>query len=336
MGLDRQAGTKLEGVDVESRRPHRDRADGIHVSLVVPVLDEARCVSELTRRVDQALRETSTAYEIVFVDDGSSDGTDQAVLALRSRYPGVKLIRFTRTFGHQMALVAGIRLAKGDVVVTMDGDLQQPPELLPELIERWRAGADIVNTVRKRAPHRSVKDRLSDAFYRLLNRVGSVEVLPAGPDFRLLDRRVVDVLNDCPERFLFVRGLLPWLGFASDVVFFEAAERHAGSTKYHLRRRLRLGFDGVFGFSILPLRIISLMGIAMTALGTVYGVFAAAAHFAGKTQTGWTSLVVVVIVFGGLQLIALGLLSEYVGRIYDEVKQRPRYVVDRLDGFEDR
>jgi dolichol-phosphate mannosyltransferase len=313
------------------------RPESALVSVVVPVLDEEECVPELARRVREALRASGVRGELLFVDDGSRDATPARIAALRAADPDVKAIRLTRSFGHQAALSAGLRFARGDAVVTMDGDLQHPPEALPELIARWRAGADVVHTVRHDTAARAPrwKERASRAFYRLMARMSRTPVVPAGADFRLLDRRVVDALNHLEEHFVFMRGLVPWLGFPEARVEYAASERFAGRSKYRLRPMLRLALDGLVAFSVVPLRVIGLLGVATVLFGVGFGVFALVAHLSGRVEaSGWTSLVVLVLVFGGVQLLSLGVVSEYVGRIYEEVKRRPRYVIDRLEGVE--
>jgi dolichol-phosphate mannosyltransferase len=305
------------------------------LSVVVPVLDEEGCIDELAKRVSAAL--PGVRLELLFVDDGSRDATPERIAALQQANPAVRTVRFTRCFGHQAALAAGLRYARGDVVVTMDGDLQHPPELLPEMLAAWRDGHDVVHTVRRlpQGTRRSSKERAGSAFYRLLNALARVPVVPAGADFRLLDRRVVDAFNTLEEHFVFLRGLIPWFGFRESLVEYEVAPRFAGRSKYRLRPMLRLAFDGLVSFSVLPLRVIGVLGVVTVAFGVVFGVFALLAHLTGRVEaSGWTSLVVLVLVFGGVQLLSLGVVSEYVGRIYEEVKRRPRYVIDRVEGVE--
>lgn len=305
------------------------------VSVVVPVLDEQECVDELVRRIAAALG--STRFELLFVDDGSRDQTAARVAALRSADPRVKAIGFTRRFGHQAALTAGLRFATGDAVITMDGDLQHPPELLPALIEAWRGGADVVHAVRRDAGEtRQVwKARSARWFYAFWSRISPTPVVAEGADFRLLDRRVVTALNAFEEQFVFVRGLVPWLGFRDVRIEYQPEGRFAGRSKYRLRPMLRLALDGIFSFSMVPLRVISLLGAITAVLGILYGIFALVALALGKVEaSGWTSLVVLILVFGGVQLLSLGVVSEYVGRTYEEVKRRPRYVIDRLEGIE--
>jgi dolichol-phosphate mannosyltransferase len=307
------------------------------VSIVVPVFEEEGCIAELARRVLRALAGSTARYELLFVDDGSRDQTPERIADLQAVDPRVCTIRFTRNFGHQAALAAGLRYARGDLVVTMDGDLQHPPELLPRLLEAWRAGADVVHTRRQLPPgsRAGAKERLGRAFYRAITRLSGVPIQPAGADFRLLDRRVVDAFNRLDEYFVFVRGLVPWLGFREAVVEYEVGPRFAGRSKYRLSPMLRLASDGIVAFSILPLRLITLLGLVTTVAGLGYGLFWVAAYLAGRVEeAGLTSIVVLLLVFGGVQLLSLGIVSEYVGRTYEEVKRRPRYVIDSVRGID--
>lgn len=301
------------------------------VSIVVPVLDEADCVEELAGRIRRAWAGLAASYEILFVDDGSRDETPEKIAALRKLDSSIRCIRFTRSFGHQAALAAGMRFARGDAVITMDGDLQHPPECLPSLVEAWRAGAEVVQTVRRRNPGVSsrFKEGSAGVFYRVMTSISRVPVVPAGADFRLLDRRVVDSFNALEEHFLFARGLIPWMGFAEDRVEYEVGDRFAGESKYRLWSMLSLALDGIFSFSVLPLRLISLLGLTTTLAGVGFGIFALISHLAGRVEgSGWTSVVVLILIFGGVQLLSIGIMAEYVGRTYEEAKRRPRYVIE--------
>jgi len=307
------------------------------VTIVVPVFDEADCIPELVRRMRAVLEGLRLRYELLFVDDGSRDGTPEVLAGLQAEDASIHTIRFTRNFGHQAALVAGLRYARGDAVISMDGDLQHPPELLPSLLEAWRGGADVVHTRRGREPGAgpSAKEQAGRAFYRAMNTLTRVPVVPAGADFRLLDRRVVDAFNGLEEHFVFVRGLVPWLGFSEATVDYQVARRFAGASKYRLSPMLRLALDGIFAFSVVPLRFITLLGLLTTIAGVAYGIFWLASYFSGRVEeAGWTSLVVLVLVFGGVQLLSIGIVSEYVGRTYEEVKRRPRYVIDYVRGLD--
>jgi dolichol-phosphate mannosyltransferase len=313
------------------------RPDNPLISIVVPVLDEEGCVDELVRRVAEALAGEGVRYEILFVDDGSTDATADRIAAANAVDCSVKSIRFTRSFGHQAALSAGLRHARGDAVVTMDGDLQHPPEFLPTLIKAWREGADVVNTVRRTAAGsgNEVKEGVSQLFYRVMASITSINVTPAAADFRLMDRRAVDSFNSLEERFVFMRGLVPWLGFSEAYYDYEVGTRFAGRSKYRLWRMFRLALDGIFSFSVVPLRLIALLGLCTTLFGIAFGIFALFSHMTGRVEfAGWTSVVVLILIFGGVQLLSLGIVSEYVGRTYEEVKRRPRYVVESLTGIE--
>jgi dolichol-phosphate mannosyltransferase len=301
----------------------------------VPVLDEQDCVAELARRVREAMTAEGVRYELLFVDDGSRDDTAAVIASLQNTDSAIRVIRFTRRFGHQAALSAGLRHACGDVVVTMDGDLQHPPKMLPRLLAAWADGADVVHTRRQLPPgvRRGFKERTGRRFYRLMNSVSRVPVIPSGADFRLLDRRVVDAFNGLEEHFVFVRGLIPWLGFAESVVEYEVGRRFAGRSKFRLTPMLRLALDGIFAFSVIPLRLITFLGLATTMVGTAYGIYWLFGYLTGRiTEAGWTSVVGLILMFGGVQLLSIGVLSEYVGRVYEEVKRRPRYVVDYMRG----
>jgi len=308
------------------------RPDDPLVSIVVPVLDEEACIDNLVHRIRNALGDT-TRYEILFVDDGSRDDTPRRIAEAHQQDKAVRCLRFTRSFGHQAALVAGLAHARGDAVVTMDGDLQHPPESLPLMIDAWKEGADVVHTVRRGAQRRG-KDRSGRLFYRLMRSLTHLPVVPAGADFRLLDRRVVDQFNNLEEHFVFLRGLIPWLGFPAAEIQYDVEPRFAGESKYRVWPMLRLALNGVFSFSVLPLRLITLLGIGTTLLGIVYGVFALVSYLTGRVTgpSGWTSLMVVMLIFGGVQLLSLGVVSEYLGRVYEEVKRRPRYVIESKTG----
>ena len=298
------------------------------VSVVVPCFNEEGCVDEMARRLHAAMDGLEVDWEAIFVDDGSSDGTAAKLQDLADADTRIGYVSFSRNFGHKMALLAGMARAGGDAVVSLDGDLQHPPELIPTLIRHWLDGYDVVYTVREGNEGHALKEFVSAGFYRILRRLTGVDIPTGGADFRLLDRVVADSLLACEERFVFVRGLVPWLGFRRIAVPYTARERFAGSTKYVFARMLRFALVGVFSFSTVPLRLISFLGMATVLLGVLYGFYTVGVRvFTDSAVSGWTSLMVVVLVFSGTQLLSLGILSEYVGRIYEEVKKRPRYIV---------
>jgi dolichol-phosphate mannosyltransferase len=297
-------------------------------SVVVPVYNEEACVSEMLTRLKAVFLSIGSRWEVIFVNDGSVDGTLRTLRACAAQDDRVQYVSFSRNFGHQVALCAGIDHAYGDGVITLDGDLQHPPELIPTLVDKWRDGFDVVYTVRVTNPGHPVKEFVSRGYYWLLRKLTGVNVPTGGADFRLLDRTVADALRSCSERNVFVRGLIPWLGFRRCGVPYDAAERFGGETKYVTSRMIRFALDGILSFSIIPLRLIAILGAATVSLGLLYGIYTLLVRiFSDRVASGWTSLMIVILVFSGTQLLSLGILSEYIGRIYDEVKHRPRYVV---------
>jgi polyisoprenyl-phosphate glycosyltransferase len=298
------------------------------ISVVVPVHNEEGTIGELHRRLTSVLAPLGR-YEVVLVDDGSSDGTWQAVRELAHTDPQVRLIRLSRNFGHQVALSAGLDHARGDAVVSMDGDLQDPPELIPELIERWRAGSDVVFAIRQRREGETwFKLATASVFYKLINRMSSVEIPEQAGDFRLLSRRALDALLAMPERARYLRGMSSWIGFEQSTVPYARDARYAGETKYPLRRMLHFAGDAVTSFSATPIRLVAALGFLSVALCLVALAWTLYVRlFTEETVAGWTSVVVVVLFLGGVQLLSLGIIGQYVGRIFDEVKDRPLYFV---------
>lgn len=299
------------------------------LSIVIPVFNESRNVAVLADRLLPILSGLGPHFEIIFVDDGSADDTAGCVAALARAHPAVQLVQLARNFGHQAALYAGLAAARGAAVITMDGDLQHPPEMIPRLVTEWRSGAEVVQTIRREPADRNpVKRAASRGFYRLLSRVSRVRVTPGAADFRLMSREAVNAFLACPERCRFNRGLVQWIGFDCVEVPYDAAPRHAGRSKYSWRAMFRLAADAVFSFSTWPLRLAGLAGIVVSTGAAVYLVYALWAWlFTTWTVPGWTSLLGTLLVIGGVQLITLWILGEYVGRLYEEVKQRPLYIV---------
>jgi dolichol-phosphate mannosyltransferase len=302
------------------------------LSVVIPVLDEEENVVELAARLTAAL-EGHIAFEIVFVDDGSTDRTPVILQELHRADGRVKALHLTRNFGHQAAISAGLHAAAGDAVVVMDGDLQDAPEVLPEFVASWQRGYDVVYAVRERRPESWLKRVAYKAFYRLLARLSRIDVPLDSGDFSLMDRRVVDALNAMPERTRFVRGMRSWSGFRQIGVPVARDARHAGRPKYTYRKLVRLALDGFFAFSYRPLQVASGLGLLVSSVAfllAVFLVFLKIVH--GIPLQGWTSLIVTTLFLGGVQLICLGILGEYIGRIYDEVRGRPTFVVAAVTG----
>jgi dolichol-phosphate mannosyltransferase len=298
------------------------------VSIVVPTHDEAPNVEPLFERLKAALAPRHR-FEVIFVDDGSTDDTLARVKTLARTDGRVKFVALSRNFGHQVALKAGVDHAGGDCVVMMDGDLQHPPELVPEMIEHWRQGCEVVQTRRRdRIRDGAFKTLTSRWFYRLLNRISEVPVQPGTSDFRLIDRRVVDVLRGWREQTLFWRGVVPWMGFRTQFMDYRPAERHAGRSKYSIRAMARLSFAAVVATSIKPLRLSILVGGTMALAAFAYGAYGILAHFAlERTVPGWASIVTSVMFVGGVQLIMLGILGHYIGQLVVQSRGRPTYIV---------
>lgn len=302
---------------------------GPQLSIVIPVFNEAENVAALLARLLPATRACELRFEVVFVDDGSGDATAQTVLDAAQRHEEIRLVRLSRNFGHQAALVAGMEAARGQAVLTMDGDLQHPPELIPELVARWRAGCEVVQTIRREPADRNPLKRAgSRGFYRLLSSIARVRVTPGAADFRLMSRAAVDAFLACRERCRFNRGLVQWIGFPYEEVPYDAEPRHAGRSKYSWRAMLRLAGDAIFSFSSWPLRLAGWAGLCVSLAAVGYLLFVLWARlFTNRTEPGWSSLLASILVIGGLQLIVLWILGEYLGRLYEEVKQRPLYVI---------
>ncbi|MFH1747793.1 MAG: glycosyltransferase family 2 protein [Planctomycetota bacterium] len=299
------------------------------LSIVIPVYNERANLSVLLARLWAATEPVDLSFEVLFVDDGSTDDTSAELCRLAESDPRIRWLRLSRNFGHQAALVAGLAHAASAAVITMDGDLQHPPELIPELIARWRAGTDVVQAVRREpADHSALKRAGSRGFYRLLSSVSRINVTPGAADFRLMSREAVDAFIACGERCRFNRGLVQWIGFTCVELPYEAQPRHAGRSKYSYRAMVRLAGDAIFSFSSLPLRLAGLAGVGVSLAAAAYLLFVLWARvFTERTVPGWSSILATVLVLGGVNLIVLWILGEYVGRLYEEVKQRPIYIV---------
>ncbi|NMF89522.1 glycosyltransferase [Aromatoleum petrolei] len=305
---------------------------------MIPLYNESGSLGALHERLKAAIAGLSLAgHEFVFVDDGSRDTTFDEVAALAAIDPAIRAIRFARNFGKEAAMAAGLRVARGDIVVLMDGDLQHPPELIPEMLARWQNGAKMVTAVRRsRDTDPWLRRQLSRGFYGLFKRVSEVALEEGGGDFRLFDRAVVDAINSLPERTRFMKGITSWVGFRQETIDFEPAERAAGASAWSLLRLLRYAIDGLSAFSTLPLRVWSMIGVCISGLSVLYGgwLVVRTAIF-GIDVPGYASIIVSVLFLSGIQLISLGVLGEYVGRIFTEVKQRPLYLVSERIGFDE-
>ncbi len=304
--------------------------DGPTFSVVVPVYNERENLPELYRRVRAVMESLGEPWELVPVDDGSTDGSTEYLRELRKKDPEhVRPVILARNFGHQLAVTAGLDYARGRAVILMDADLQDPPEVIPQLVEKWREGYDVVYAVRQRREGESWFKRATAAlFYRFIRRITEVPIPVDTGDFRLMDRKVVDVLRRMRERHRFIRGMVAWVGFRQVGVPYVRAPRYAGETKYPLRKMVKFAWDAITGFSYAPLQLAMYLGFLSAGLAIFSIPLVAAARLMGsKAFYGQATTLIAVLFLGGVQLISLGILGEYVGRIYDEVKGRPLYVV---------
>jgi glycosyltransferase involved in cell wall biosynthesis len=307
------------------------------LTVVLPVRDEALVIPELIPRLTAVLDVLDDEWEVVLVDDGSTDSTWELLKAASGRDERIRALRLTRNFGHQIALTAGLHVATGDAVITMDSDLQHPPELIPSLLLKAADGFDVVYAVRSSSDSAGWFKRVSARlFYWLLNRLSSLDVPQAGGDFRYMSRRVVDALLSMPERHRFLRGMTRWVGYDQSVIEYHRPPRAAGESKYTLGKMVSLGWDAVVSFSSLPLRVASLLGFVFSFFGLVYLAYVVAERLlTDDTVAGWTSVVATVLILGGVQLLCIGIIGQYLGRMYDEMKGRPLFLVaDDTHGLE--
>lgn len=302
------------------------------LSIVVPCFNEEEVLSETIKQLTAFCNaQTALNTELIFIDDGSRDRTREMLSDFAAADPRIRVICFARNFGHQIAVTAGINYAAGDAVVLIDSDLQDPPEVIGEMIAKWREGYDVVYGTRTERPGESAfKIGTARAFYRLLNKLSDVPIPLDTGDFRLMSRQVVNMLNAMPEHDRFVRGMVSWVGFRQTALPYKRAPRFAGTSKYPLRKMIRFAADGILSFSTKPLQIAISMGLTAAALALAGIAYALGLRiFTDIWVEGWTTLMIAVLFIGGVQLISIGILGEYIGRIYNEVKRRPLYIVER-------
>jgi polyisoprenyl-phosphate glycosyltransferase len=311
-------------------------SDVILFTIVIPVYNEAEVLPTLYDRLTRVLEGLVESYEIIFVNDGSQDDSALFLRDFQARDARVKFLNFSRNFGHQIAITAGLDYSSGQTVVVMDADLQDPPEVIPQLIEQWHNGYDVVFAVRAKRQGEGLFKRATAAiFYRLFRYMTATEIPLDAGDFRLMSRRAVEALQSIRERSRFIRGLAGWIGFRQTSVTYVRDVRQAGETKYPLKKMLRFALNGLMSFSLVPLQLASYLGFLISSIGFFYIVYAIGLKlFTDQVVLGWTSVMVAVLFLGGVQLVSLGIIGEYIGRIYEEVKQRPLYVVDEAKGFE--
>ena len=305
------------------------------LSVVIPVFNEEETIPELDRRLRAFLGELGETWEVVFVDDGSRDGSAKMLQGMAEKEPRYKVISFARNFGHQIAITAGMDRAEGEAVVVMDADLQDPPEVVRAMLARWREGLDVVYAVRKRRLGETWFKRISAAiFYRVFRAMLGFDVVLDAGDFRLMSRPVILTLRSLRERHRFIRGLVGWVGFRQSSVSYTRQERFAGVTKYPLRKMLSFAFDGITSFSALPLRVATWLGALAGLLAMGLGAWALYVKLEGTTAVpGWTTIMILVAFGSSAQLLVIGILGAYVGRIYEEVQRRPLYTVASETNF---
>jgi dolichol-phosphate mannosyltransferase len=305
------------------------------ISLVVPFYNEEPVIDEFRSRIVPVLEGTRESFEVICVNDGSRDKTAEMLDAICAADSRFKALHFSRNFGHQAAVTAGVHVARGQCAIIMDADLQDPPELIHSLLARWREGFDIVYAQRRaRAGEGRMKRGTAFLFYRSLAKITETEIPVDTGDFCLLDRKVIDVMNAMPEHNRYLRGLRAWVGFRQTAVAFDRRERYAGESKYPLRRMVRLALDGVFSLSWAPLRMAIWLGLFSAMTSLLLAIVLLIEKLTGTYESaGWASMIVIVLFLGGVQLVCIGAVGEYIGRIYDDVKQRPLYIIARTSGL---
>jgi glycosyltransferase involved in cell wall biosynthesis len=300
------------------------------ISIVIPAYNEESNIVPIRHRL-AAVLEPYGDYEILFVDDGSNDATLYEIEKIVQTDPRIKYLSFSRNFGHQKALRAGLDHAAGKCAITLDADLQHPPELIPKMVERWKEGYEVVSAVRENSSDLSwFKRKTSESFYKLINYLSSIEIRHGAADFRLMDRAVLDVFRQIKEEHLFFRGMISWIGFKQCFIPYQEEKRLCGKSKYSLKKMVLLALDGITSFSVRPLHLTTLFGGVVSLTSFLYGLFAiSAALFTDKVISGWTSMIISILFLGGIQLLMLGIVGEYLGKLFIESKHRPAYIIKK-------
>ena len=310
------------------------------ISMVIPMYFEELVVEECYNRVTDVLKKLKDyEYEIIFINDGSKDKTLEILEKIAENDKKVKVISFSRNFGHQAAVTAGLKETTGDAVVIIDADMQDPPELIPEMLKLWENGNEVIYGQRKtRKSESAFKLMTAKMFYKTLKLLSDVDIPQDTGDFRLVDRKVVDKMNSLPEHNKFLRGLWSWLGYKQYAFEYERKERFAGKTKYPLKKMLKLASDGIISFSSKPIKLVGLLGIVSIVISFIIMLYALISYAfnLNNLSAGWTSLMCAITFFSGVQLLSLWIISEYIGRIYDETKGRPQYIIDRKINADDK
>ncbi len=303
------------------------------ISIVIPMYNEEEVVMTSYLRIRKVIEELKQYdYEMILVDDGSNDKTLEILQKAAKENEKVKILSFTRNFGHQAAVTAGLRYVTGEAIIIIDADLQDPPELLPEMLQLWEQGNEVIYGQRKvRKGESAFKLLTAKMFYNILNALSDVEIPKDTGDFRLVDRKVVDVINSLPEHNKFLRGLFSWVGFKQKAYLYERQERQAGKTKYPFRKMWKLASDGIISFSTKPLKIVGGLGILTIILSILILIYSLVSYAfdLNNLTAGWTSIMVAITLFSGVQLLSIWIISEYIARIYDETRNRPQYIIDK-------
>lgn len=305
------------------------------ISVIIPAYDEEDNIIEIYSEIVNILEDSDYSYEIIFVNDGSTDNTERRILELTEHDKNVKLISFSKNFGHMPALIAGYNHCSGDAAITMDCDLQHPPELIKDLINKWQEGFEIVNTLRidKDQPN-MFKKYTSMYYYKFFGLISDVPLEKGCADYRLIDKKVLKEINELKEHEIFLRGMFYWLGFKKTSISYIPNDRHSGKTKYNLKKMTRFALNGITSFSTVPLRMVTTLGFWISCLAFLYMGYTLYSYlFFNNVISGWTSIMISVLFLGGIQLIAIGVLGEYIGRIFIESKNRPRYIVRLKKGI---
>ncbi|MDR0969721.1 MAG: glycosyltransferase family 2 protein [Lentimicrobiaceae bacterium] len=310
-----------------------EKNKNIDISVIVPIYNEEQIISELYDRLQKTVSQISENYEFIFVNDGSKDHSLLELLKLSEQDPRVFYINFSRNFGHQIAVTAGLDASNGKAVVIIDGDLQDPPELITDLFRKYKEGYEVVYAKReKRKGESAFKKVTAKLFYRILKRITAIDIPLDTGDFRLIDRKVVNYLNQMPEQNKFLRGQIAWLGFKQTEVLFNRDKRKYGKTGYSLGKMLKFAMDGITSFSDKPLQMVTKLGFGLSLVSFIIILYAIYSHFVlDRTITGWTSLIVSSMFFGGVQLISIGVIGEYISRINKNVLKRPLYIIEKTN-----
>jgi glycosyltransferase involved in cell wall biosynthesis len=305
-------------------------------SVVIPIFNEEKTIPELYKRLTDVMKELKDNYEIIFIDDGSKDLSLDLIQSFSIKDKHIKCVSLSRNFGHQIAISAGIRYSSGQATILMDGDLQDPPEIIPSLVKKWEQGFEVVYAIRKKRKENILKRFLYKLFYLILRKLSHIEIPLDTGDFSLIDKRVVDLLNSMPEKNRFIRGIRAWIGLKQIGVEYEREPRFAGTSKYSLRKLIALALDGIVSFSYWPLKLATKAGFFISIASFLGGLF----YFIywllrGDAPKGFTTLAILILLLAGIQFIMIGIMGEYIGRIHEEVKNRPLFIAKKLIGIED-